>query len=103
LNLMYRQYFSCSHSFSACARLLLWIHTYKVANINTCILGTMEVRFYELQCAKWYVCVHFCLYYWALCVPGLFPGGKAAGGVALTTHPHLAPRLKSRAIPLLPL
>ena len=21
-------------------------------------------------------------------------GGKAAGGVALTTHPHLAPRLK---------
>ena len=30
------------------------------------------------------------------------PGGKAAGSVALTTHPHLAPRLKkSRAIPLL--
>jgi len=24
----------------------------------------------------------------------VFPGGKAAGGVALTTHHHLAPRLK---------
>jgi hypothetical protein len=23
----------------------------------------------------------------------VFPGGKVAGGVALTTHPHLAPRL----------
>jgi len=27
-------------------------------------------------------------------VPVLFPGGKADRGVALTTHPHLAPRLK---------
>jgi hypothetical protein len=27
-------------------------------------------------------------------VLGLFPRGKAAGGVALTTHPHLVPRLK---------
>jgi hypothetical protein len=28
-------------------------------------------------------------------VPGLFPGSKAAGGgVASTTHPHLAQRLK---------
>ena len=25
---------------------------------------------------------------------GSFPGGKAAGDVALTTHPHLAPKLK---------
>jgi hypothetical protein len=48
-----------------------------------------------------YLCVHFCLYYCALCVPGLFPGGKVARGMALTTHPHLALRLKSRAICLL--
>jgi hypothetical protein len=27
-------------------------------------------------------------------VPGLFPGGKAARGVELTTHPHLVPGLK---------
>jgi hypothetical protein len=27
-------------------------------------------------------------------IPCLFLGGKATGGVALTTHPHLAPRLK---------
>jgi hypothetical protein len=33
---------------------------------------------------------------------GSFPGVKRPG-VALTTHPHLAPRLKSRTIPLLPL
>jgi len=26
-------------------------------------------------------------------VPGLFPGGKAGGGVALTNQPYLAPRL----------
>ena len=24
----------------------------------------------------------------------VFPGGKAAGSLALTTHPHLGPRLK---------
>ena len=28
-------------------------------------------------------------------IPGVFPGGKAAG-VALTTHPHLAPGLKKQ-------
>ena len=27
-------------------------------------------------------------------VPGLFPGGQNGRGVGLTTHPHLAPRLK---------
>jgi hypothetical protein len=27
-------------------------------------------------------------------VPGLFPADKAVGGVALTTHPDLGPRLK---------
>jgi hypothetical protein len=27
-------------------------------------------------------------------VPGLFPGGKAAGFVAVTTNTHIAPRLK---------
>jgi hypothetical protein len=27
-------------------------------------------------------------------VAGLFLGGKAAGGVELTTHPHLVPGLK---------
>jgi hypothetical protein len=29
-------------------------------------------------------------------VPGLFPAGKAAGKWRLTTHPHLAPRLKKQ-------
>jgi hypothetical protein len=33
----------------------------------------------------------------------VFPGSKADGGVALTTHPHLVLRLKGRALPLLPL
>jgi hypothetical protein len=34
----------------------------------------------------------------------VFPRGKVAGGVVLTTHPLLAPRLRmSKAIPLLPL
>ena len=28
----------------------------------------------------------------------VFPGGKAAGGVAMTTHPNLAPRLKEEMI-----
>jgi len=29
-------------------------------------------------------------------VPGFFPGGKAAGGVALTSHLHLGPKLKKK-------
>jgi len=28
------------------------------------------------------------------CVPQSFPGGKAVRGVALTTHQHLAPKVK---------
>ena len=35
-------------------------------------------------------------------VPGLFRGLSGLG-VALTIHPHIAPKLKSIAIPLLPL
>ena len=30
-------------------------------------------------------------------VSGLFPGGKASRGVALTTHPNLAPWLKKES------
>jgi hypothetical protein len=37
-------------------------------------------------------------------VPGFSPGGKAAGSLEITTHLHLAPRLRmSGAITLLPL
>jgi len=36
-------------------------------------------------------------------VPGLFPGSKAAGAWRWPPTPHLAPRLKSRTVSILPL